>query len=88
VRAGFGSLSAHGLFNYRVCKPEASILPDSANAAFTTWRTSTRHQRPLGLFVAQLQLPAFDSAMIFSIMVDLPCWATSLAKSPAVYLWQ
>ncbi len=72
------------LLFYRVCNSGEFPFPTFANASFTTWRTSTRHQRPFGLFVSQLQLPAFDSPIIFSIMVDRPCSTASFSRSPAV----
>ncbi len=58
--------------------------PCSCITLSTTWRTSTRHQRLLGLLVSQLQFPAFDSAMIFCMIVDFPCSSTSFSRSLAV----
>ncbi len=43
------------------------LLPFSLS---TTWRTSTKHHRPLGFLFAQSQPPELFSEAIFSIIVD------------------
>jgi hypothetical protein len=43
------------------------LLPFSLS---TTWRTSTKHHRPLGFLFAQSQSPDFFSIAIFAIIVD------------------
>jgi len=50
----------------------------------TTRRTSERHHEPFGFLLAQSQLPAFFSAMIFSIIRERPFSSRSLRISSAV----
>jgi hypothetical protein len=52
---------------------------------FTTWRTSARHQRPLGFFSAQRHPPDFFSTVILSMIKERPFLAASSSISSAVY---
>ena len=50
----------------------------------TTLRTSPRHQTPLGFLVLHWHPPFFFSAMILSMMVDLPLLSMSFRMSSVV----
>ena len=77
---------AHGNTSFvypKVPQKSSGTIPLRSMVLSTNWRTSARHQRPLGFLVAHWHPPFFFSDRILFIMVDLPFLTTSCSMSEA-----
>ena len=70
-----GSYPRSGLFMqiFSLCSGRESLM--LATIFSTTWRTSARHHRPLGLVRVQWQPPFCFSRIILSRIVERPSWS-------------